>query len=242
MFWMCKIFVKPSKHTNSKVSRSAVIDQCAEISKSEINDFCRVEKGVNVINSVLAKYVKIGWDSYVYNSFIDSFSYTSIRISISNSTIGKYCSIGQDTLIAGGIHPTNFISTNPVFFQKHNPQRYTFTESSNFVNFKKTVIGNDVWIGAGCIIHDGVEIGNGAIIGAGSVVTKNVEPYAIYAGIPSRFIRYRFDRDIINLLEELRWWDYDIEVLKKVGHSFNNPITSKDEIISFFEKLRKMNQ
>ena len=87
-----------------------------------------------------------------------------------------------------------------------------------------------------------MEIGNGAIIGAGSVVTKNVEPYAIYAGIPSRFIRYRFDRDIINLLEELRWWDYDIEVLKKVGHSFNNPITSKDEIISFFEKLRKMNQ
>jgi acetyltransferase-like isoleucine patch superfamily enzyme len=52
-------------------------------------------------------------------------------------------------------------------------------------------IGNDVWIGAGCIILDGVSIGHGAVIAAGSVVTKDVEADAVYAGIPARFLKTR---------------------------------------------------
>jgi chloramphenicol O-acetyltransferase type B len=56
-----------------------------------------------------------------------------------------------------------------------------------------TRIGDDVWIGYGVIIMQGVEISNGAIIAAGSVVTKNVEPYSIYAGNPAKKIRDRFN-------------------------------------------------
>jgi acetyltransferase-like isoleucine patch superfamily enzyme len=56
-----------------------------------------------------------------------------------------------------------------------------------------TVIENDVWIGYGSTVLGGVRIGEGSIIGAGSMVTKDVEPYSIYAGVPARKVRSRFD-------------------------------------------------
>lgn len=56
-----------------------------------------------------------------------------------------------------------------------------------------TIIENDVWIGYSSTVMGGVKIGEGSIIGAGSLVTKDVEPYSIYAGVPARRIRGRFD-------------------------------------------------
>ena len=57
------------------------------------------------------------------------------------------------------------------------------------------IFEDDVWIGANAIILSGVTIGEGAIIGAGSVVTKNVEPYTIFAGNPAKKIKMRFTED-----------------------------------------------
>jgi chloramphenicol O-acetyltransferase type B len=57
----------------------------------------------------------------------------------------------------------------------------------------KVTIGDDVWIGYGSIVLSGVNIGNGSVIAAGSVVTKDVEPYSIYAGIPAKKVAERFD-------------------------------------------------
>ncbi|KAF0191350.1 MAG: transferase hexapeptide repeat containing protein [Gammaproteobacteria bacterium] len=56
-------------------------------------------------------------------------------------------------------------------------------------------VGDDVWLGYGVIVLDGVEIGNGAVIGAGSVVTGKIPDNAIAVGIPARVIRYRGDAD-----------------------------------------------
>jgi maltose O-acetyltransferase len=54
---------------------------------------------------------------------------------------------------------------------------------------EKVIIENDVWLGASVTILPGVKIGEGAIVGAGAVVTKNVEPYTVVAGIPAKVIR-----------------------------------------------------
>ena len=56
-------------------------------------------------------------------------------------------------------------------------------------------IGNDVWIGLGCIILSGVTIGGGSVVAAGSVVTHDVDPYCIYAGVPARKIKDRFESE-----------------------------------------------
>ncbi|WP_241535928.1 acyltransferase [Indiicoccus explosivorum] len=65
------------------------------------------------------------------------------------------------------------------------------------------VIEEDVWVGANVIILKGVTIGRGSVIAAGSIVTKNVEPYSIYAGVPARKIKERFSEEEISEHEKL---------------------------------------
>ncbi len=83
-------------------------------------------------------------------------------------------------------------------------------------------IGNDVWIGANVLILDGVTIGNGAIIAAGAVVTKDVPPYAVVGGVPAKIIKYRFNKEEIDFLEQLKWWEKDEKWLTEYGKYFNN--------------------
>ena len=82
-------------------------------------------------------------------------------------------------------------------------------------NHGDIVVGNDVWIGYEAIVLAGVTIGDGAIIGSRAVVTKDVPPYTIVGGIPSKRIRKRFDDAVIERLEDLRWWDWDEEKIRR---------------------------
>lgn len=62
----------------------------------------------------------------------------------------------------------------------------------------KVVVEDDVWIGHGAIILSGVTIGRGSVVAAGSVVTKDIPPYSIAAGVPARVLKKRFsDEDIL---------------------------------------------
>ena len=83
-----------------------------------------------------------------------------------------------------------------------------------FEEYAKISIGHDVWIGARAIILDGVNVGHGAIIAANSVVTKDVSPYAIVAGVPAKMIKYRFSEDKIEQLLTSSWWNWSLEDIK----------------------------
>jgi acetyltransferase-like isoleucine patch superfamily enzyme len=82
-------------------------------------------------------------------------------------------------------------------------------------------IGNDVWIAEGVRIMPGVTIGDGCVIGARAVVTKDLEPYGIYAGIPARLIKKRFTPKIIEQLLQIKWWDWSIEKIRRNVQFFN---------------------
>ena len=92
-----------------------------------------------------------------------------------------------------------------------------------------------MWIGANVIILPGVKIGNGAIIAAGAVVTKDVEPYAIVGGVPAKLIKYRFKKEEINQLEEIKWWNWSIEEIERNIELFYRPekflYTLKDNLL-----------
>jgi virginiamycin A acetyltransferase len=77
-----------------------------------------------------------------------------------------------------------------------------------------TTIGNDVWIGMEATIMPGVSIGDGAIISARSVVTKDVEPYAIVGGNPAKPIKKRYNDDTIDILLEIKWWNWPIKEIE----------------------------
>lgn len=142
--------------------------------------------------------------------------------------IGKYCSIARDVGIGIGSHPTDWTYTSPLFYNKSRG----LVEKSTYDYIKKdkkVVIGNDVWIGAKALILNGVNVGNGAIIAAGSVVTKDIEPYAIVAGVPAKVIKYRFDNFIIDQLRENDISNLEIDIIKSDIHNIQN-------VESFIEK------
>jgi chloramphenicol O-acetyltransferase type B len=121
--------------------------------------------------------------------------------------IGKNFYIGRDSLIeCDAVIGNDVIFANRVALigrYDHNyrqiglPVRRSSQIRDNDYTWKglnlKVLIGDDVWIGYGTIVLSGVNIGNGSIIAAGSVVTKDVEPYSIYAGVPAKKVTDRFE-------------------------------------------------
>jgi len=128
--------------------------------------------------------------------------------------IGSFCSIGSGAafIMAGNQgHRSDWISTFPFYWMS---EVSAFAGAANgFLPAGDTVIGNDVWIGSEAIIMPGVSIGDGAVIGTRAVVTRDVAPYAIVAGNPARTIRSRFEDRIVELLLEMRWWDWPEDAL-----------------------------
>ena len=103
--------------------------------------------------------------------------------------------------------------TFPIFFDEWDLDAKNIRQAWD--NKGDTVIGNDVWIGYEAVIMSGVTIGDGAIIGTRAVVTKDVPPYTIVAGIPAKPVRKRFDDATIEKLEAMRWWDWEEEKIKR---------------------------
>lgn len=138
----------------------------------------------------------------------------------SNVKIGKFCSIAPGVVIGVGNHNYNNITTHPILYNNY----YLKKMKLNCEKLKQnglidrdvvTEIGNDVWIGMDANIKRGVKIGDGAVIGAGTVVTHDVPPYAIVAGVPGRVIKYRFTEEQIKFLLENKWWDWSKEELNQ---------------------------
>lgn len=163
-----------------------------------------------------------------YNFTIGKHSYVANNSIIYHCNIGNYCSIGPHVIIGFGDHPTNLLSTSPSIYL--NDAIFPQQEIDNILesHFKSVEIGNDVWIGAGAYIKNGVKIGNGAIIGSGSVVTKSIGSYEIVAGVPTKLIRMRFQDDIIQLLNIINWWDWDIDKIIKFRDIIRHP--TKDSL------------
>ena len=188
---------------------------CA-IKGSAIDKTARIGNGAQIVNCKIGRY------SYIYGT------------SAVNTEIGAFCSIASGSHIGSGSHPTDWVSSSPVFYKGRNVLKTNFSQNE-YKEYNKTTVGNDVWIGANCNIKGGVTIGDGAIIGMGSVVTKDVPPYEIWAGNPARLIRKRFDDETIEKLLKLEWWNLPDEKLKEIGDFFNDP----KKLIEHFEENDK---
>jgi virginiamycin A acetyltransferase len=126
--------------------------------------------------------------------------------------IGKFCAIarGVKFIMNGAHHKMNCFTTYPFSIFKNGWEKIV-PKMDELPIKGDTVIQNDVWIGYDSLIMPGVSIGNGAIIASRSVVVSDVGPYSIVGGNPARLIRKRFGDDVIDFLNELKWWDWPIE-------------------------------
>jgi len=199
------------------------------------NPTCNISLTVNITKSKLNNNIAIYDNAIVNNCNIGCHTYIQKNSKIFNANIGNFCSIASNVSIAPGLHFTTGISTHPSFYLKNNPLTMTFSDVDTFETYKKVSIGHDVWIGENAIIMDGITIGTGAIIAASSVVTKNVEPYAIVAGVPAKVLKFRFTDDQISDLLESEWWDLSNNWLKDNHKLMSNPN-------EFIQKIKLRNE
>jgi acetyltransferase-like isoleucine patch superfamily enzyme len=141
--------------------------------------------------------------------------------------IGNYCSIADALFLLGGNHRIDWVTTFPFssFWEEFKHIEGHPSTNGNIV------VKNDVWVGTKATVLSGVTIHDGAVVAAGSMVTRDIEPYAIYGGNPARLIKYRFTEEQIRKLLEIQWWDWEDEKVKEFV-----PLLLSDDIDRFIAK------
>lgn len=183
---------------NSELCDNVLVADDSFISGCKIEENVVVERRSMLFNSRIGAYSTLGWNDVVRNA-----------------EIGKYCSIAWNCTIGGAEHFLHRLSTSFFPFEK----RYgIIDEDIDCVGdpYAKPVdVGNDVWIAAGAQVLRGVKVGDGAVLGGGTIVTKDVPPYEIWAGVPGKKISQRFSDEIIADLLDIEWWNLRVEVIKE---------------------------
>ena len=196
--------------------------------KNHISLFCILQEATVDKTAAICTGVRF------YRGKLGRYSYIGNNSFVCDTDIGNFTSISTDCYIGGTTHPTDWVSTSPVFHKWENIMKKNFSRH-DFEIFKKTTIGNDVWIGNRVMIKAGVKIADGAVVGMGSVVTKDIGSYEIWAGNPAHLIRKRFDDEIIQNLTQIKWWNWDDTELEDYAVHFANP----HEFICHMEERKK---
>lgn len=176
-------------------------------------------KGIELAQQVTNPNIVVGKHSY-YSGYYHEHSFDECarylapdRNDVDRLVIGNYCSIGSGAvfMMAGNQgHCVDWAAIYPFHYMEGCEHA-----ADGFARAGDTVIGNDVWVGSEAMIMPGIRVGDGAVIGSRAVVTKDVEPFAIVAGNPARFIRKRFRDHEIELLLEMKWWCWEENEIQK---------------------------
>jgi len=183
------------KHHSPKAARDGepVIHPSAQLRNASLGRFTSLAERVSFKDATLGDY-----------------SYVERHAEVIYAKIGKFCAIASDARINALNHPMDRVSQHKITYR---PNEY-FLGKKLDARFreermlKKVTVGHDVWIGHGAIILPGITVGHGAVIAAGAVVSKDVAPYDIVAGVPARVLRQRFAPQMCDRIVALAWWDW----------------------------------
>lgn len=146
---------------------------------------------------------------------------------------GAFCSVAEGL----------YLNSTPDFHAMKTPSTYEFhaeprdpanTWNMGYRNVETEaapsgiIVGHAVWIGRNVRIFHGVEIGNGCVVAEGSLVRGELEAYGVYAGVPAKLKRLRFSEKVITALEEIQWWNWSPERIKRNKHFFETDLTAFD--------------
>ena len=175
-----------------------------------------VHEGCKIVDSQFGAYCEVGAHSIIAHSTFEDYAYCDRLADIANTTLGKFANIAALTRIGPTDHPHQNASLHHFLYRS----RYYWDDVEDdeaFFDWRKsrrTVIGPDTWLGHGVIVKPEVTIGAGAIIASGAVVTRDVAPYMIMAGVPAVPLRARFPAPVADRLMALAWWDWTHEALR----------------------------
>lgn len=187
----------------------------SKISKSNLKGEIKIGENNKIQGATLLGKINIGDYTSLWGPNLDVHSNKEASVEI-----GNFCSIARNVSFQSFNHnfkkPTSYFIGQNFFKEKWENEK---------VYKGNIVLQNDVWIGAHSIILGGITIENGAVIAANSVVNKDVPAYAIVAGSPAKIIGYRFEPHIISQFQELAWWNWSTEKIKKNKSFFEQEVT-----------------
>ena len=172
--------------------------------------------GSQIVNSSFGSWCEVGEGSRVLNSTFEDYAYCDRLSDIANTTVGKFANIAAMTRIGPTDHPMANASLHH-FLYRSSYYWDDIPDDAGFIAHRasrRTVIGPDTWVGHAVIVKPEVTIGAGAVIASGAVVTKDVPPYMIMAGVPAQPLRPRFAPGIADRLMGLAWWDWSHDRLR----------------------------
>jgi phosphonate metabolism protein (transferase hexapeptide repeat family) len=181
-----------------------------------------------LVDSTAGKWCEVGAFSYLQDSTIGDYTYVCNNCMIQNAVIGKFSNIAAYVRVGATDHPLERPTLHH-FTYRRKQYGFDIKDDEEFFAKRKariTYIGNDTWIGHGAMIKPGIKIGDGAVVGQGAVVTKDVPAYAVAVGVPAKIIYYRFEKDNIEKLNEIMWWDWTHEKIKNNFDDFLGDIKS----------------
>ncbi|SMO87974.1 chloramphenicol acetyltransferase [Ruegeria faecimaris] len=186
-----------------------------------------------ITNSSFGAFVEIGTGSRIANAVWGDYSYCDRTCDIANAQIGKFSNIASFTRIGATDHPLQKASLHHFSYRSADYWDDAEDDAEWFAHRASRIayIGHDTWIGHGAIIKPEVTIGNGAVIASGALVTKDVPPYMIVAGVAAQPLRPRFPQAVADRMEQLAWWDWDNSRLRDALPDFR-----KLEAEAFLEK------
>ena len=164
--------------------------QCIRVGRSVVlEDYCEVQ-GLSRRGITLGDHVTIGRMAMIRPSGYYRRAIGEGLVVGDHSNIGPGCYVGCSGEVRIGSHVLMGAGVS-MHAENHNMERVDVPIDAQGVTREDIAIEDDCWLGGGCIILAGVRIGRGAVVAAGSVVTRDVPPYAVVAGVPARVVRTR---------------------------------------------------
>lgn len=164
-----------------------------------------------IVNATFGAFTEVGQGSRIQNTVFGDYAYCDRLADVANTDVGRFANIAAMTRIGPSDHPWrnaaqhHFLYRSASYFDDVEDDAEFFAHRAS----RRTVLGADCWIGHGAIVKPEVKVGIGAVVAAGAVVTKDVAPFMIVAGVPAQPLRRRFPDAIAERLLTLAWWDWD---------------------------------
>jgi len=185
-------------------------------------DSPHIHDGASITDSTFGRFVEIGQGSRIAHSSFGDYSYCDRYADIANAEIGKFANIASFVRIGATDHPLDTAALHHFLYRSADYWDDTEPDAGFFDRrrARRATIGHDTWLGHNAQIKPEVTVGHGAVVASGAIVTKDVAPYAIVAGMPAKPLRLRQPPEIAERLIALAWWDWSHDAIRAALEDF----------------------